>query len=295
MSMHDSSALPFLPKHSLTTSLKSIPLLRHRLLLHILNHNRRVPQHILNINILPPSTLLNSNTPNSIQLGHKNQYRRLSSRTGGARSVAVDIDVVVVVLEVAAGGAVEVAGDVVGGEGGGVAGDAGILWNSSVFFQQDDGSLHIGTTVWPCSLVLIKFAKGWAPPITHPQNPYSDLLDFRTKRVVELDAGCRVAAMGLYLLLGLTVVLITDIPAVMLALKRNLKRNKLFLGKNLKHVILHWNKADQIAALNPLYDVVVATNVVYIEEIVGQLISTMEAMVKDDILVLMLSKISYLL
>ncbi|KAL6137952.1 hypothetical protein ACLB2K_063241 [Fragaria x ananassa] len=153
-------------------------------------------------------------------------------------------------------------------------------------FQQDNGSLHVGTTVWPCSLVLVKFAERWAPPTTHTQNPYSDLLDFRAKRAVELGAGCGVAAMGLYLL-GLTDVVITDIPAVMPALKRNLKRNKPVLGKNLKHAILHWNKADQIAALSPPYDVVVATDVVYIEETVGPLISTLEAMVKDDGIVLL--------
>ncbi|KAL6134115.1 hypothetical protein ACLB2K_066348 [Fragaria x ananassa] len=128
-------------------------------------------------------------------------------------------------------------------------------------FQQDNGSLHVGTTVWPCSLVLVKFAERWAPPTTHPQHPYSDLLDFRA---VELGAGCGVAAMGLYL-----------------------KRNKPVLCKNLKHAILHWNKADQIAALSPPYDVVVATDVVYIEETVGPLISTMEAMVKDDGVVLL--------
>ncbi|KAG4981280.1 hypothetical protein JHK85_035238 [Glycine max] len=30
--------------------------------------------------------------------------------------------------------------------------------------QQDNGSMHVGTSVWPCSLVLVKFAERWAPP-----------------------------------------------------------------------------------------------------------------------------------
>ncbi|KAL6283549.1 hypothetical protein ACE6H2_014478 [Prunus campanulata] len=61
------------------------------------------------------------------------------------------------------------------------------------------------------------------------------------------------------------------------ALKHNLKRNKPVLGKTVKHAIVHWNKAaDQAKSLSPPYDVV------YIEETVGPLVSTMEALVKDD-------------
>ncbi|PQM34624.1 hypothetical protein Pyn_10264 [Prunus yedoensis var. nudiflora] len=58
-------------------------------------------------------------------------------------------------------------------------------------------------------------------------------------------------------------------------LKHNLKRNK--------HAIVPWNKAaDQAKYLSPPYNVVLATDVVYIEETVGPLVSTMEALVKDD-------------
>ncbi|XP_016652542.1 PREDICTED: protein-lysine N-methyltransferase rrg1-like [Prunus mume] len=105
--------------------------------------------------------------------------------------------------------------------------------------------------------------------------------------VVELGAGCGAAGMGLYLL-GLADLVLTDIPAVMPALKHNLKRNKPVLGKTLKHAIVHWNKAaDQAKSLSPPYDVVVATDVVYIEETGGPLVSTMEALVKDDGVVLL--------
>ncbi|CAB4307846.1 unnamed protein product [Prunus armeniaca] len=153
--------------------------------------------------------------------------------------------------------------------------------------QQDNGSLHVGTSVWPCSLVLVKFAERWAPPSPDAQNPYPNLLDFHGKRAVELGAGCGAAGMGLFLL-GLTDLVLTDIPAVMPALKHNLKRNKPVLGKTLKHAIVHWNKAaDQAKSLSPPYDVVVATDVVYIEETVGPLVSTMEALVKDDGVVLL--------
>lgn len=160
---------------------------------------------------------------------------------------------------------------------------------SLLSLQQDNGSFHVGTSVWPCSLVLVKFAERWVQPDPNPApdaNPYSQLLDFRGKRAVELGAGCGAAGMGLHLL-GLTDLVLTDISPVMPALKRNLKRNKPALGKALKHSVLYWNRAEQIGALNPPYDVVVATDVVYIEESVGPLVSAMEALVADDGVVLL--------
>ena len=156
--------------------------------------------------------------------------------------------------------------------------------------QQDNGSFHVGTSVWPCSLVLVKFAERWAPfqgPNPRPtNNPYTQLLDFRSKRAVELGAGCGAAGMGLYLL-GLTDLVLTDIAPVMPALKRNLKINKPVLTKTLKHSVLYWNNADQIKSLKPPYDVVLATDVVYIEESVGPLVSAMEVLVADDGVVLL--------
>ncbi|PKI51349.1 EEF1A lysine methyltransferase 3 [Punica granatum] len=150
--------------------------------------------------------------------------------------------------------------------------------------HQDNGSIHVGTSVWPCSLVLVKFAERWAH--SRDPNPYAALLDFRSKRAVELGTGCGGAAMGLFLL-GLTDVVLTDIPAVMPALKHNLKRNKPALGKALKTAVLCWNNPDQIKALNPPFDVVIATDVVYIEESVRHLVSATAALVKPDGVVLL--------
>ncbi|XP_020229398.1 EEF1A lysine methyltransferase 3 [Cajanus cajan] len=150
--------------------------------------------------------------------------------------------------------------------------------------QQDNGSMHVGSTVWPCSLVLVKFAERWAPPLD--PNPYAHVLDFKSKRAVELGTGCGVAGMGLYLL-GLTDLVLTDIAPVMPALKRNLKVNKPILRKALKHSVLYWNNAHQIAALNPPFDFVIATDVVYIRESVPSLVSAMEALVSDDGVVLL--------
>ncbi|XLR18776.1 hypothetical protein HN51_065454 [Arachis hypogaea] len=74
---------------------------------------------------------------------------------------------------------------------------------------------------------------------------------------------------------------------MMLALKRNLKVNKPVLCKNLKHSVLYWNNKDQIQAFNPPFNVVLVTDLVYIEESVQHLISAMEALVSEDGVVLL--------
>ncbi|KAE8716454.1 C2H2 and C2HC zinc fingers superfamily protein [Hibiscus syriacus] len=142
--------------------------------------------------------------------------------------------------------------------------------DSHLSIQQDNGSFHVGTSVWPCSLVLAKFVERWAPPsptTAGTSNPYSELLDFhsRRRRAIELGTGCGAAGMAFHLL-GLHDIILTDISPVMPALKHNLKRNKPVLGKNLKTSILYWNNKDQIRAANPPFDLVIAADVVYIEE-----------------------------
>ncbi|KAH6788898.1 S-adenosyl-L-methionine-dependent methyltransferases superfamily protein [Perilla frutescens var. frutescens] len=153
--------------------------------------------------------------------------------------------------------------------------------------QQDNGSMHVGTSVWPCSLVLVKFAERWHPlRCAAAHNPYADLLNFTNKRGVELGAGCGVASMGLYLL-GLHDVVVTDIAPVMPALKHNLKRNKPVLKKSLKTAQFYWGNEEQTNSLKPPFDFVIAADVVYLEETVAPLIRAMERLVADDGVVLL--------
>jgi protein N-lysine methyltransferase METTL21D len=150
-------------------------------------------------------------------------------------------------------------------------------------FEQDNGSMHVGTSVWPCSLVLVKFVERWltsSAASSDSPNPYSHLLDFSNKRAIELGSGCGPAGMGLSLL-GLDI-LLTDIAPVMPALKRNIKRNRKLFCKAPKYGQLYWNNESQIRALGAPFDFVIAADVVYMEDSAVQLVDAMEALLAPD-------------
>ncbi|KAH7651870.1 Calmodulin-lysine N-methyltransferase protein [Dioscorea alata] len=152
------------------------------------------------------------------------------------------------------------------------------IGGADLVFEQDNGSMHVGTSVWPCSLILAKFFDRWLS-VPNP-NPYAHLISFSGKRAVELGAGCGPAGLALTRL-GLDVVL-TDTAPVMPALRRNLKRNRPSLPRTPKIAQLYWNNQAQIQALKPPFDLVIAADVVYLEESVEALVSTMEQLVKLD-------------
>ncbi|KAK1302459.1 hypothetical protein QJS10_CPB12g01011 [Acorus calamus] len=122
--------------------------------------------------------------------------------------------------------------------------------STTLTIEQDNQSMHVGTSVWPCSLLLVKFAEhSLSPP-----SRYSDLLRFPGRRAVELGSSTGAAGMSLSLL-GLSDIVLTDI--------------------------------DPIRSLKPPFDFVVATDVFYIEETVRPLVSAMEALVANDGVVLL--------
>ncbi|KAL0002024.1 hypothetical protein SO802_015805 [Lithocarpus litseifolius] len=51
--------------------------------------------------------------------------------------------------------------------------------NPLISLQQDNRSMHVGTFVWPCSLVLVKFIDPWSRTRTKPDSDY--LLGLSTK------------------------------------------------------------------------------------------------------------------
>ncbi|GJM89748.1 hypothetical protein PR202_ga05965 [Eleusine coracana subsp. coracana] len=143
-------------------------------------------------------------------------------------------------------------------------------------FEQDNDSFEVGTSVWPSSLVLVKFAERC---LGDPALPFADVLQFAGTRAVELGSGCGPAGLGLSRL-GLADFVLTDIAAVLPALRRNLRRNRSHLPRKPRVAQLHWNCPAQLATLATprRFDLVVAADVVYVQESVPHLIAAMDAL-----------------
>jgi protein N-lysine methyltransferase METTL21D len=73
---------------------------------------------------------------------------------------------------------------------------------------------------------------------------------------------------------------LTDIAAVLPALRRNLRRNRRHLARAPRLAQLHWNCPAQLAALAAprRFDLVAAADVVYVQESVPHLIAAMDAL-----------------
>ncbi|XP_008645912.1 protein N-lysine methyltransferase METTL21A [Zea mays] len=140
-----------------------------------------------------------------------------------------------------------------------------------LMFEQDNDSFEVGISVWPSSLVLVKFVERC---IRDPALPFADVLRFPGTRAVELGSGCGPAGLGLSRL-GLT-----DIAAVLPALRRNLRRNRVHLSRTPRLAQLHWNCPAHLATLATprRFDLVVAADVVYVQESVPHLIAAMDAL-----------------
>ncbi|GFQ00210.1 protein-lysine methyltransferase mettl21d [Phtheirospermum japonicum] len=142
-------------------------------------------------------------------------------------------------------------------------------------FMQDPNSKHLGTTVWDASMVFAKFLekncrKGRFSPSK-----------LKGKRVIELGAGCGVAGFGMALL-GCDVVS-TDQTEVLPLLMRNAERNtSRILQMNptsdsfgsIQVAELNWGNADHIRAVEPPFDYIIGTDVVYAEHLLEPLLQT---------------------
>lgn len=146
-------------------------------------------------------------------------------------------------------------------------------------FSQDPNSKHLGTTVWDASMVLVKYLekncrKGRFCPSK-----------LKGKRVIELGAGCGVAGFGMALL-GCDVVS-TDEVEVLPLLMRNVDRNTSRIMQmnpdsdrigSITAAELSWGNKDHIRALDPPFDYIIGTDVVYAEHLLEPLLQTMLAL-----------------
>ncbi|CAI9104983.1 OLC1v1003789C1 [Oldenlandia corymbosa var. corymbosa] len=146
-------------------------------------------------------------------------------------------------------------------------------------FAQDPNSKHLGTTVWDASMVFAKFLeknsrKGKFCPCK-----------LKGKRVLELGAGCGVAGFSMALL-GCDVIS-TDQTEVLPLLIRNVERNTSrimqanpgsdFFG-SIEVAELNWGNEDHIKAVDPPFDYILGTDVVYAEHLLEPLLKTILAL-----------------
>ncbi|CAA7026240.1 unnamed protein product [Microthlaspi erraticum] len=146
-------------------------------------------------------------------------------------------------------------------------------------FAQDPNSKHLGTTVWDASMVFAKYLekncrKGRFSPSK-----------LKGKRAIELGAGCGVAGFAMAML-GCDVVS-TDQKEVLPLLKRNVEWNKSTILQmnpgsasfgSLRVAELDWGNEDHIRAVEPPFDYVIGTDVVYSEQLLEPLLRTILAL-----------------
>ncbi|KAL6754414.1 putative methyltransferase-domain-containing protein [Haematococcus lacustris] len=136
------------------------------------------------------------------------------------------------------------------------------LMGQTVRLAQDPNSKHLGTTVWDASIVLAKL-------LEKNMRKGGDFSQVRVagKRAIELGAGMGLGGMALALM-GAQVTL-TDTAEVLPMLRRNCEGN---LGSGKVSVVeLDWFQPDQVAALQPPFDIVVAADCIYSEAIIPHL------------------------
>lgn len=146
-------------------------------------------------------------------------------------------------------------------------------------FSQDPNSKHLGTTVWDASMVFVKFLekncrKGRFSPAK-----------LKGKRIIELGSGCGLAGFGMALL-GCDVVS-TDQVEVLPLLMRNVERNTSIVTQtnpdsasfgSIEVAELDWGNLEHIRAVNPPFDYIVGTDVVYAEHLLEPLLQTLFAL-----------------
>ncbi|KAL6204873.1 hypothetical protein ACLB2K_022140 [Fragaria x ananassa] len=146
-------------------------------------------------------------------------------------------------------------------------------------FVQDPNSKHLGTTVWDASLVFAKFLE------KNSRRGKFSPAKLKGKRVIELGAGCGVAGFGMALL-GCDVVM-TDQVEVLPLLMRNVERNtsRITLINSASESFgsvqvaeLSWGNEDHIRAVDPPFDYIIGTDVVYKEDLLEPLLQTIFAL-----------------
>ncbi|KMZ75863.1 putative methyltransferase family protein [Zostera marina] len=144
---------------------------------------------------------------------------------------------------------------------------------------QDPNSKHLGTTVWDASMVFVKYLE------KNCRKGRFSISKLKGKRVIELGAGCGLAGIGMALL-GCDVIS-TDQVEVLPLLMRNIERNTSRILQSdsdmtsfgsINAAELDWGNQDHIKAVDPPFDFIIGTDVVYSEHLLDPLLQTIFAL-----------------
>jgi len=151
-----------------------------------------------------------------------------------------------------------------------------------LLLSQDPNSKHLGTTVWDSSFVFVKYLE------KNSRKGEFCRAKLHGKRVVELGAGCGLSGLGMALL-GCDVV-VTDQVEVLPILLRNVERNMVVakssaaeyphLGPvgSIQVAELDWGNHLQAEVLEPPFDYIVGTDLVYKEHLLPPLLESILAL-----------------
>ncbi|KAJ7528663.1 hypothetical protein O6H91_15G012700 [Diphasiastrum complanatum] len=165
------------------------------------------------------------------------------------------------------------------------------VFGYNLVIMQDPNSKHLGTTVWDSSIVLAKFLE------RNCKKGEFSALKLSGKRVIELGAGCGLAGLAMGLL-GCHVTMTDQVEVLPLLLRnveRNMSRAKLACPDGLCSghfgtvavAELNWGNELQIAAMEPPFDYIVGTDIVYAEHLLQPLFQTMVLLAGSKTTVLM--------
>ncbi|XP_031501859.1 uncharacterized protein LOC116265414 isoform X2 [Nymphaea colorata] len=151
------------------------------------------------------------------------------------------------------------------------------VMGQNLLFSQDPNSKHLGTTLWDASMVFVKFLE------KNCRKGQFCAEKLKGKRVVELGAGCGLAGFGMAIL-GCDVIS-TDQVEVLPLLMRNVERNTSRITQatgnscsasfgSIEVAELDWGNQDHIRAVDPPFDYIIGTDIVYAEHLLEPLFMT---------------------
>lgn len=134
----------------------------------------------------------------------------------------------------------------------------------------EEGNRGRGTAwcVWDGSIVLVRYLEATV-----------DILSKGLSRIVELGAGTGMAGICTAVLFPNVCICLTDIHEALPSLHHNVALNKALVGERVSVEACDWTNPNDTVVKAP-WDVVIATDVVWLEELVEPFVDTLDTIVK---------------